>query len=178
MDQARFIKRVRKLYPAHFRNSVVVDIGSRSSDNGRYFSGKTWYMGIDLHEGEGVNIIGAAHEQIPIVNMLLCKRKEVDIRAEAMGHLPRINPDVDRPISVVISTECLQYDSHWQCTLLAMYDFLQPGGLMMITAFGAGGKPITNEMIQKSLQPSMFDAYNIEQRIPGFAFYGVKTFRR
>jgi SAM-dependent methyltransferase len=105
-----FIKSVRRELPHKFRLRDVCEIGSKAINGSprKYF----WfcnYIGIDLSEGKGVNIVGRLSE---LYNEYVLE---------------------DSKFGVVVSTECLEHDKEWEISLQIMYRVLQPGGLLLIT---------------------------------------------
>lgn len=107
----KFIKEVRREKWWFFKRKKVIEIGSRNVNGTprRYF----WfcnYHGVDLSEGPGVDYVFFIHDS-PV-------------------------PQGKHKYDVVISTDTLEHDRHWVYTLDAMYAWLKPGGLMIITCAG------------------------------------------
>src|SRR5687768_5482835 len=108
--QVRFIKQVKKLYPDYFRYTSVVDIGSLDvNGTARDFFHGCNYIGVDITEGDGVDVVEEGHKY-------LSKRKE--------------------SLDTVLSCECLEHDKFYKITLFSMYHSLKDGGLMIVTAAG------------------------------------------
>lgn len=101
-----FVQGVKNNYPAYFHNSHVLEVGSLDLNGSvrPFFSDNKSYVGIDIGPGEGVDVVCAAHEYV--------RNGEFD---------------------VVISTEMLEHDMHWQKSLKQMYENLESGGLLIIT---------------------------------------------
>ncbi len=99
-----FISSVRQMYPAFFFRSNVVEMGSLNICGSirHFFWFNKKYVGVDLGEGKGVDVINHAHE-----------------------YCPDFIPDV------VISCEMLEHDIHWELSLQNMYDILKPHGLFL-----------------------------------------------
>ncbi len=77
--QVKFCKEVRRRYPDHFNNVVVIDVGSLDiNGNNRRFFSKFFYKGIDIVEGKNVDVVGKAHEKIPQVYKFEKRRIDAD----------------------------------------------------------------------------------------------------
>jgi SAM-dependent methyltransferase len=188
--QIKFCKSVKKLYPQHFRRVNVIDVGSLDiNGSNRYLFSRSHYIGIDLHEGKNVDVIGHAHNVIPVL----------EPKMEPYQRKTIWNPDLTRIeytefFDTVISTECLEHDQYFNLTLIEMYKKLRPGGLMLITAGGVGRQehgtsrdrpelsPFTNDyylnldngMFVDVLDPDLFDVYHLAQVDNDLQFYGIK----
>jgi len=100
-----FIKQVKAEYPEFFSGKKVLDVGSLEIDGGaREFFTDCDYIGIDLGEGVGVDCVSKAHEW------------------ECPGWY-----------NVIICTEMLEHDQHWELSLRQMYRNLRDGGLFLVT---------------------------------------------
>jgi hypothetical protein len=187
-EQIRFCRKVRKEFPSFFTNKIVIDVGSLdiNGNNRRYFRNCD-YTGIDIVRGENVDMIGLAHELIPKIN-------EIKIMKYQGSYKHKIDFFFERPVSTIISTECLEHDKYWKLTLKTVYDYLRPGGLLIITCGGDGRQEhgtrdhhawcspgtndyymnLSNELFASILKPSMFDAYHLAQVNHDLQFYGIK----
>lgn len=187
-EQVQFCKKTKREFPEYFRNKIVVDIGSMDiNGNNRRFFRRCDYSGIDIKEGKNVDYIGVGHELLPIINEVLCRKVEERYRRRVK---------VEFPIRTMISTECLEHDKYWMLTMRAMYSYLQPGGMIIITCAGVGRpehgtsshapdmspgtndyyKNITNEMFASVYKPHMFEVYHLAQdkRNYDLQFFGIK----
>ncbi len=111
-SQQAFVKSVAKLYPEDFINTKVAEIGSLNI-NGTvrdFFINPSLYVGCDLGEGPGVDIVCHGHQL----------------------------PYKDESFDVTISCECFEHDKYWQRTFQKMYDLLKPGGLLVFTCATTG----------------------------------------
>jgi SAM-dependent methyltransferase len=105
-QQQAFVAKVKNLYPDHFVNKTVVEFGSLNLNGTvRDFFTNCQYTGVDLVEGDGVDVVSRCHEYF--------------------------RPD-ERP-DTVISCEMLEHDEHWDESLKHMASILNPGGLLVIT---------------------------------------------
>ena len=103
-----FLSRIAKRFPDNFGPGCrVVEFGSRDINGTprNLFSQPKEYVGIDFHEGDGVDVVGVCHEWVP----------------------PEKNYDV------VVSTEMLEHDPYWEETLRHAVDLLRPGGVLVFT---------------------------------------------
>lgn len=185
--QKDFCKSVKKSYPNFFRRVNVIDVGSLDiNGNNRGLFSKSHYVGIDVENGDNVDVVGAAHEVIEGIERL------VEPNYTWNPHLHRI--EQGKKFDVVISTEALEHDKYWDKTLQSMYDKLRSGGLLLITCAGNGraehgtsksrpqDSPATNDyyanvsngMFASILQPYMFDVYFLRQIDTDLQFYGIK----
>jgi len=104
-QQQEFCESVKASEPEFFSNVEVVDFGSLDiNGNNRYLFTDYKYTGIDVGEGDNVDVVCRAHEYSPTA-----------------------------VVDVVVSTEMLEHDEHWKKSLRQMYDILRPGGLLLIT---------------------------------------------
>jgi hypothetical protein len=172
-EQLEFVSGIKEKYPQFFNNRRVVEIGSRNINGTvRDLFHKCRYTGVDLEEGEGVDVVEdyANYERESFLTGVTC--------------------------DVVISCEALEHDQYWRLTLKRMYEALRVGGLMVVTAAGTGReehgthaqKPedspftndyygnISNAMAASVLYPFMFNTYYMNQCSFNcdFQFYGIK----
>jgi SAM-dependent methyltransferase len=106
--QQAFFLRVKEKLPGAFKDKRVLDCGSLDMNGSlrHLFSGGE-YVGVDIHEGKNVDLVRKTHE------------------------LP-----FDNELDTVVSAEMLEHDEYWAQSLRKMYDFLKPGGLLVISAAG------------------------------------------
>ena len=173
--QRSFIRSVRRKNPAYFVGCNVVDIGSKDiNGNNKTFFWFCNYKGIDLSEGKNVDLIGRGHEVLPTIHQYL-------------------EPELGG-LSTIISTEALEHDEHWEQTLRTAYFYLEPGGLLVITAGGDGREEhgttahhawcspdtnnyyqnISNRMFSSALPVHWFTEYHLRQRKGDVQFWGRK----
>jgi len=186
-EQTQFCEAVKKLFPDFFYKKTVIDVGSLdiNGSNESLFR-KCWYEGIDIVAGKNVDHVGKAHEVIPKIGTTA---KFSLIKRQYLLHLTT---------DVMISTECLEHDADWKMTLAAMYDYLKPGGLMLITCASEGRaehgttacdpkcspgtndyyKNVTFDMFSSVIKPELFKTYylNYDTGWNDLQFYGIKKF--
>ena len=110
LEMQQFCKDVKALHPKHFDKVKVLDIGSLDiNGNNKVLFTNSHYTGLDIAEGKNVDVVSLAHE---------FKTKE--------------------KYDVVVSTECLEHDIHWQKTLKKMLQLTKKGGLMFLTCATTG----------------------------------------
>lgn len=104
----QFVTDLKTKYPAYFINTKVLEVGSLDINGSvRSFFNGCQYIGLDVGMGKGVDIVCPIHEHIqPLV------------------------------YDVVITTEMLEHDKHWQSSLKQMYDNLKVGGILIFTCAG------------------------------------------
>ena len=95
-----------------FDNCRVLDVGSGdiNGNNRHYFGEGCTYVGCDVAPGPNVHVVAPCHE------------------------LPYPPASFD----VVISSECLEHDMHWQRTLRKVAELLRPGGVFLMTCASTG----------------------------------------
>jgi beta-1,4-mannosyl-glycoprotein beta-1,4-N-acetylglucosaminyltransferase len=107
-ESFRFVEMVKNEYPQFFSGKKVLEVGSLDINGSvRQFFSDCDYEGIDLAEGKGVDRVEMAHGY---------SRPET--------------------FDVVISSEMLEHDKHWQKSLVQMYENLKAGGLFVLSCAG------------------------------------------
>ena len=110
-NQVNFCNSLKKKQPSFFFKKDVLDVGSLDiNGNNRHLFEDCNYIGVDLAEGNNVDIIGQIHK----VAKLLKKQ------------------------DVIISTEMLEHDKYYVLSLLSMVDLLKENGLLIITCATEG----------------------------------------
>ena len=163
----RFCLSVKNEHPEYFKNADVLDCGSLEiNGNNRYLFDSSNYMGIDIVEGKNVDIVTRVHEFKTTFQF-----------------------------DCVISTEMLEHDEDFAASLNAMFNFLKPGGLLLITAAGYGREehgtheikpqdsPLTNNyycnisvtMLLQGLDLTRFSSYTISYFKTDIRFAGIKS---
>ena len=92
-QQLEFVTSVKARFPESFVGKRVLEVGSLDINGSvrQFFEGCT-YLGVDLGEGKGVDLVCPGH----------------------LLNLP------DNTFDTVISCECFEHDKHWQQTFLKM----------------------------------------------------------
>lgn len=109
-QQIEFCNSVKQRFPDKFNNVSVLDIGSLDiNGNNRYLFENYTYIGVDLGEGNNVDVISRGHEY-----------------------------DSPELFDVVISTECFEHDEFYGLTIENMYRLLTPGGIFIFTCATEG----------------------------------------
>lgn len=106
-----YLRKIKARYPEHFKGGVVLEYGSRDI-NGTprpLFDSPEKYVGIDCHEGAGVDWVGICHEYTEME---------------------------EGSCDVVVSTEMLEHDPYVEETVAAAWKMLKPGGIFLGTCAG------------------------------------------
>ena len=110
--QIDFVSRVRGKFPDFFTGAKVLEVGSLNI-NGTVrdlFADCAEYVGCDLGEGPGVDLVCRGHEL----------------------------PFEDGHFDVAISCECFEHDKDWRLTFQKMIDLVRPGGLVVFSCATTG----------------------------------------
>ena len=110
-EQKNFFTSVKQRFPKYFTDVKVLDIGSLDiNGNNRYlFDQPYYYVGVDLGEGNNVDVVSP-------------------------GHLY----DCGFKYDVVMSSECFEHDMYYARTLQNMVRLLKKGGLLTFTCASTG----------------------------------------
>ena len=74
--QIKWCQWLRQVYPSHFYKKRVLDVGSLNvNGTNRVLFKKCEYVGIDVIEGKGVDVVTIAHEYEP--DKPFCERQPV-----------------------------------------------------------------------------------------------------
>ena len=112
-QQAEYFSAVRTLYPEHFAQARVLEVGSLDINGSvRDLFGDCDYTGVDLQPGPGVDLACPGH-----------------LLAFASGSF-----------DTVISAECFEHNPFWRETLANMMRMTRPGGLVLISCATTGRK--------------------------------------
>lgn len=170
-DVHQYIKGIKRIFPYKFRNKRVIELGSQNINGSCrkhfWFPWKGSYLGVDLMAGKDVDLVGVFHELT----------------------LPK-------HFQTAICIGVGEHDRYWKESLLAMYDCLEPGGLLIYVAAGPhhevhgtetdhpGCSPgtldyyrnISVEDVETTLPPDLFRFYVLENRQGKryTNFYGIK----
>ena len=109
-EQKEFMLSVKDKFPERFINARVLDIGSLDvNGSNRYLFEEGEYIGIDLAEGDNVDVV--------------CK-----------GHLYKSEKKFD----LVISSECFEHDKYWELTIPNAINLLKPNGFFLFSCATEG----------------------------------------
>lgn len=167
-EVSNFIESVKQKHPTYFKDQKVLEVGSLNINGTiRSLFKDCNYLGIDIGEGPGVDMVIPIHElSWPFT------------------------------FDVVVSTEMLEHDIHWKSSLESMYNNLKHGGLLILTCAGParqehgttrttpGDSPFTNEYYRNididdfiSILPANLfseSAINLVRANTDLVFYGIK----
>lgn len=166
-QQLDFVQSVKDEFPEYFKGTKVLEVGSLNINGSvRQFFEPDQYIGCDLGEGDGVDIVCQGHEL----------------------------PYADGSFDVVISCECFEHDKHWEKTFQKMIDLVRKGGLVIFSCATIGrpehgttrtspaDAPFTNDYYRNLREEdfeqfkSSFDSYRFSQclRPRDLYFWGLK----
>ena len=167
-SQLDFVKSVKNMFPYSFKDAKVLEAGSLDINGSvRQFFTNCDYVGVDLAEGKGVDLVGLFH-------ML---------------------PFFPNSFDTVISCECLEHDRYWRNTFMQMWEVAK--GLVIFscattgrpehgtTATSPADSPFTNDYYKNLTEQDfreafylndMFSKYefSVNQRPEDLYFWGLK----
>ena len=110
-NQILFCESIKKKYPEFFDKIKVLDIGSLDiNGSNRYLFENCDYLGIDVAEGNNVDLVCIGHEfECP-----------------------------DNHYDTIISTEVFEHDMFYEKTITNVMRMLKPGGLFIFTCASTG----------------------------------------
>ncbi|MCC7005173.1 MAG: methyltransferase domain-containing protein [Ottowia sp.] len=159
-QQLQFVSIVQKIFPQHFFNSRVLEVGSWNKNGTikKYFSGGE-YLGVDIAAGNGVDLI--------------CPGQRVEYPSDYFD--------------TVISCECFEHNPYWLETFINMIRMLRPGGLCLISCASIGRGEHGTKRCQKdasltaandelgnyyrNLDESDFACLDLSKHFQEFSFY-------
>jgi SAM-dependent methyltransferase len=170
-EQREWCELVKYAHDEFFVGTSVLDIGSLDiNGNNRYLFEQCNYTGIDIGDGNNVDVV-------------------------CSGHLFKSDDLFD----VVISTECFEHDEHWELTLNnVINNLLKDGGLFLFSCAAPGrpehgtkrtspkDSPFTNDYYRNLSEAdirsvlncdAIFSNYKFKTRIDfpqDLYFYGIK----
>ena len=111
-SQLDFVGGVKAYFPEFFLGGRVLEVGSLNINGSvrDFFVNSEEYVGCDLGEGRGVDIVCAGHEL----------------------------PYVDGYFDIAISCECFEHDKNWRKTFSKMVDLVKVGGLVIFSCATTG----------------------------------------
>jgi SAM-dependent methyltransferase len=112
-EQVEYCLSVKEKFPVRFVGARVLDCGSLDiNGNNRYLFKESDYIGIDVGEGDNVDIVSPIHEfDYP-----------------------------DESFDVIVSTECFEHDMFYKESLANIVRLLKSGGLFFFTCATKGRK--------------------------------------
>lgn len=112
-EQRAFCRKVKRLFPQYFKNSRVLEIGSRNVNGSlRELFADCEYIGVDCVDGDGVDIVCLAHEF----------------------------RDKPESFDVVCAAETFEHDPFAGRSVQTMLAHLRPKGLFFMTCASSGRK--------------------------------------
>lgn len=138
-QQMEFVANVKAKFPEFFTGQKVLEIGSLNINGSvrPFFEGSAQYIGCDLGEGPGVDIVSLGHEL----------------------------PYEDGSFDVVISCECFEHDQHWEKTFKKMIDLTREDGLVIFSCATIGRAEHGTSRTSPADAPFTNDYYrNLEEK--------------
>ncbi len=135
-EQLNFIRTTSENLTKDYSNRKILEIGSFDVNGSiRQFFEKSTYIGVDLAEGPGVDIV--------------CEGNKLD------------HPD--NTYDVTLSCECFEHNPHWADTFLNMYRMTKQGGIVVFTCATTGrpehGTTRTSPAVSPGSQSIGWDYY-------------------
>jgi len=111
-EQRRFLDTVKQRFPAFFVSSEILEVGSLDINGSvrALFDAPSRYVGIDLAEGPGVDVVCGGQEYL----------------------------GSDGEFDVTISAECFEHNPFWKATFSNMVRLCREGGLVVFTCATIG----------------------------------------
>jgi SAM-dependent methyltransferase len=108
-EQREFFNSVKEIFPEHFQDSKVLDVGSLDvNGNNRYLFDGCEYVGLDIESGKNVDISSPVH-----------------LSGFPAGYF-----------DTIISGECFEHDRSFRWSIGAIVKMLRKGGLFTMTCAG------------------------------------------
>lgn len=109
-EQRHFMMSVKQKFPELFKNCRVLDVGSLDiNGNNRYLFTNYKYIGVDIGEGNNVDVVCRGHEF-----------------KDTKG------------FDVVISSECFEHDEFWKDTIMNCINLTKSGGIFLFSCATTG----------------------------------------
>ena len=164
IQQLKFVSLVKEHFVQDTRPLNILEIGSYDFNGSiRQYFPNTNYVGVDLCEGPGVDLVSYGHEV----------------------SLP------DETIDVAISCECFEHDQNWIETMNNMCRMTKPGGMVVVTCATLGriehgtrrsssefspGTQFVGLDYYRNLGRADFEAeLNLESRFSDYLFFTMPT---
>lgn len=113
-SQLLFVEKVKSLYPSCFHQSLVLEIGSLNINGSiRQFFNECVYIGLDVGNGPGVDVVCSGHEY----------------------DMP------DNSFDLTISCECFEHNPFWKETFLNMVRMCKKQGVVVFSCATTGRTP-------------------------------------
>lgn len=110
-QQQEFCKKIASEFPKYFTGKRVLDIGSLDiNGNNRFFLTDCNYVGLDVGEGENVDVVQVAH----------------------------LYDAPDESFDLIISTEVFEHDMFYEKSIANVIRMLKPGGAFIFTCASTG----------------------------------------
>lgn len=171
--QMNFVELAKKRFPQLFERTRVIEVGSLDINGSvrELFVNPAKYIGCDLVEGRGVDLVCRGHEL----------------------------PYPDQSFDVAISCEALEHDKNWEATFQKMWSLTREGGIVVFTCategrsthgtsdFYPNDSPATNDYYRNLTTGdfkkvfdlgSMFSEYEFYPSGTDLYFWGIKSYKK
>ena len=138
IQQQEFVVLLRSKFPKYFKGTTVLEWGSLDTNgNVSFLFSNSKYLGVDVQEGENVDLVSAMNN----ININEDTLKWIRGDTKLIEGQPTKNTtfdilDLKSKFDVVYSCEMLQHDFFYKDSLKKMYTILKPGGLLFFTCGG------------------------------------------
>ena len=130
-----FVRSVKEQHPNFFNNTKVLEVGSYNINGTiRGHFAECDYTGIDLHEGDDVDIVCSGH---------------------------KFDPGFE--YDVVASTDCFEHNPYWLETFERMHLLCRDGGLVFFTCATEGMPVHGTREVRPDLSPYVAEHWNYYQ---------------
>jgi len=154
-QQFDFVKAVSRVYPDNFKNAKVLEVGSLDINGSvRQFFTDCDYIGIDLGEGKGVDVV--------------CEGQKYDAPADSFD--------------TVISCECFEHNPEWVYTFANMWRMTKPSGLIVMSCATTGraehgtkrtspnDAPFCNDYYKNLTEQDFVEQFDIDKMFSTYEF--------
>ena len=154
-EQQNFLTYVRDKFPNKFENCRVLDIGSLDiNGNNRYLFTNYEYIGLDIGEGNNVDVVCRGHEY-----------------------------NDEKLFDVIVSSECFEHDEYYDLTIKNMYKLLKSGGIFLFTCAAPGrpehgttktchwSSPFTNDYYKNLSEEDIRKIINVDNLFSEYSFF-------
>lgn len=151
----QLVTELHRQFPEYFTHKKVLEVGSLDINGTvRGFFTNCTYIGIDLGEGKGVDVVSPIHEYL--------------------------HPN---EFDVVVCTEMLEHDKFWRKSLRQMYHNLKSRGLLIFSCAGptrqehgttsstASDSPFTNDYYENRTKDDLLSEWKDQMFYTSFCYY-------
>ncbi len=147
--QIKFCLSVKQKFPEYFKNRNILDCGSLDvNGNNRYLFADCEYLGVDVDQGDNVDIVSAIHD--------------VDYP--------------DGSFDFIISTECFEHDKFHKKSFESIVKLLTSDGMFLFTCAATGRSKHGTQKYYKNLdEKDIREAIDIDEIFREYEFSRNKS---